>query len=49
MIVGNELFVKVLEHEKIKDVPLLYVIVVFSAIQEILEQDKTEEEMMERS
>lgn len=45
----NELFIKLLEHERIKEVPLSYVIVVFSAIQEILEEEKAEEAMMDYS
>ena len=44
----NELFTKLLCHKGIKEVPLSYVIVVFSAIQDILEQQKAEERKMER-
>ena len=44
----NELFAKLLENKGIKDVPLLYIIKVFSAIQEILETEKAEEELMDR-
>ena len=43
----NELFIKLLEHKKIKDVPLSYVIVVYSAIQEILEQERAEQQRMD--
>ena len=44
----NELFVKLLEHEGIKDVPLLYIIKIFSAIQEILESEKVKDSLMDR-
>ena len=43
----NELFIKLLEKEEVKEVPLSYVIVVFSAIQEILEKKKAEDRMMD--
>ena len=45
----NDLFIKLLDHEQIKEVPLSYVIVVFSAIQEILEKEKAEEAVMDIS
>ena len=45
----NELFIKLLEHERIKEVPLTYIIVVFSAIQDILEKEKAEDQLMEMS
>ena len=45
----NELFRKLLSHEGAKDVPLIYLIKVFSAIQEILETEKAEQEIMDRS
>jgi len=44
----NELFAKLLEHKKIKEVPLSYVIIVFSAIQEIQEQEKATQKQMDR-
>lgn len=44
----NEMFIKLLEHKEIKDVPLSYVIVVFSAIQDIMEQRRAEDQRMER-
>ena len=44
----NELFIKLLNHKEVKTVPLSYVIVVFSAIQDIQEQEKAEDQMMER-
>lgn len=44
----NELFTKLLEHEDIKGVPLVYVIKVFSALQEIIEEEKQEQEQMDR-
>ena len=44
----NELFIKLLDHKGIKDVPLSYVIIVFSAIQDILEQRRAEDQKMER-
>ena len=45
----NELFMKLINHETVKDVPLLYIIKVFTAIQEIYEKDKAEQENMEIS
>ena len=42
----NELFIKLLKHEDVKDVPLSYVIVVYSAIQEIQEKEKAEDRVM---
>ena len=44
----NELFFKLLNRKDIKEVPLSYVIIVFSAIQDILEQAKVKDQRMER-
>ena len=45
----NELFAKLLERESIKEVPLVYIIKVFSAIQEMLEEESREQELMDIS
>ena len=42
----NELFFKLLAKESVKEVPLIYIIKIFSAIQEIKEADRIEEEKM---
>ena len=44
----NDLFIRLLGHKDIKEVPLSYVIIVFSAIQDIQEQTKAEDQRMER-
>lgn len=45
----SSIFIELLEHEEIKKVPLTYVIVVFSAIQDILEAKRVDDLEMERS
>ena len=46
MAMENKLFAKLLEQKEVKTVPLSYIIVIFSAIQDILEQEKIVEQMM---
>ena len=45
----NELFIKLLNHDAVREVPLVYIIKIFSAIQEIQEKEKVEEEQMDIS
>ena len=45
----NHIFTKLLAHEDSKEVPLSYIIKIFSAIQEIVEEEKEEETMMDMS